>query len=185
MQACGGSDDPINLCHCDNGCHQTIHRIGLLLASTKSGKTSPEDEAIMYARSVNPQKWLEVKTTMLALAVQIAIAVSSLRSGLIAVKETDITIPNVPPRLRKKLIELGKTMKNADGRSIGMSGVVLIGGLELLARTHPELQAECSEYLQQRYGVTNAHAKQIEQAQKVAKTYGIILEGHASRGVAT
>lgn len=179
MQACGGTDDPINLCYCDNGCHQTIHRIGLLLASTKQGKASPEEEATMFARSVNEDSWSQVKDNLLQLAVQIAVAVSSQRNGLIAVQETDVVIPNVPPRLRKALMELGNSIKNANGRGIGMSGVAIVGALEKLIKHRPEMQREAFDFLQQRYNLTTRQSKQLEAATKAMADAGINLKSHA------
>lgn len=169
----------MNLASLCNGCHQTLHRIALLLASTKSGKESPEQQAIEYARAVNPDVWGAVKRALLDLAVQVAVAISSKRNGLIAVQDSDLLIPEIPPKMKKLLIELGKEVKSGSKRGIGASGVALVAVLDYLANRRPGIRNDVNAFLQQRFGMTSQQARAHRQAEQVKASLQINLKSHA------
>lgn len=180
MQQAGGGDERDNLALLCVGCHQTVHRIGLLLASTKQGKASPEEETIAFAHAVNPEQWSEVRDRMLGFAVRVAVALASRRDGTTAVGDADLVIPDWPPRLRKVLQEIGKEIKSADGRAVGMAGVATAAIVDYMIKRRPEIRDEAYAFLHRRYQVQSQQGKQIEEARKVAAAHGINLTGHRS-----
>lgn len=138
-------------------------------------------QAQEYARSVNPDKWGVVKREILGLAVQVAVAISSKRNGLIAVQDSDIILSDIPPDLKKLLIELGKEVKSGSKRSIGASGVALVAVLDYLANRRPGIRDRVNAFLQQRFGMTTKQARAHEQAERTRKSLGITLTSHAPR----
>lgn len=150
------SDSAENIAVLCTGCHDTLHRIAVIMSSIKAKtKQSPYDIALEYAKSLNEPQMHEVAANLLMFAQLVAQYRVLKADRTIAGADGNVMIEDIPRDFFIAFKQISKEIKRGDGRPIGMSNLATLFVLEATAKHRPELRVAIDDHIHQRIILSN------------------------------